>query len=85
VMRCAHVAAANEIAGMIAAMQTEIGASVSSMKTQKDSVGRVSDQVGQTLGAIDNIAAYVGKVVDMVDRIAVAITIAGPLTVANPQ
>ncbi|MCX8022823.1 MAG: methyl-accepting chemotaxis protein [Syntrophorhabdaceae bacterium] len=68
------VSAANEIAQMIANMQSEIGNSVSTMKEQKESVGRVSGQINEILSAIDNIVSYVGRVVDMVNRIAVAMT-----------
>jgi methyl-accepting chemotaxis protein len=66
------VVAATDIAHMIETMQGEIGRSVTSMKAQKSSVGKVSGQVGKTLEAIDGVVAYVGTVTDMVDRIAVA-------------
>ena len=66
------VVAADDIAAMIEKMQGEITRSVTSMKTQKESVGTVSDQVGQTLSAMDGVVGYVEKVADMVDRIAVA-------------
>ena len=57
---------------MIEKMQAEIERSVSSMKAQSQSVGKVSGQVGQTLAAMDGVVGYVEKVADMVDRIAVA-------------
>ena len=66
------VVAANDIASMIERMQGEIGRSVTSMKAQQHSVGKVSGQIGQTLTAMDGVVAYVEKVADMVDRIAVA-------------
>ncbi len=66
------VVAADDIATMIEKMQGEIARSVNSMKAQKQSVGTVSTQVGQTLGAMDGVVTYVEKVADMVDRIAVA-------------
>ncbi len=66
------VTAANEIAGMIERMQKEIKKSVSSMQAQKASVGKVSGQTAETLGAMDSVVSYVENVADMVDRIAVA-------------
>ncbi|MGD0663333.1 MAG: methyl-accepting chemotaxis protein [Syntrophorhabdales bacterium] len=66
------VVAADDIASMIDKMRAEIGLSVDSMKAQKESVGKVSDQVGQILGAIDGVVTYVEKVADMIERIAVA-------------
>ena len=66
------VVAANEIARMIESMKAEIGRSVMSMRAQKESVGKVSGQVGETLTAIAGVVSYVGKVAEMVDRIAVA-------------
>jgi methyl-accepting chemotaxis protein len=66
------VVAADDIAAMIEKMQAEIQRSVSSMKVQKQSVGKVSGQVGETLAAMDSVVGYVEKVADMVDRIAVA-------------
>lgn len=66
------VTAADDIASMIERMQTEIGRSVTSMEVQGRSVATVSGQVGETLNVIDGIVAYVEKVAEMVDRIAVA-------------
>jgi methyl-accepting chemotaxis protein len=66
------VVAADDIAHMIDKMRAEIARSVDSMKAQKQSVGKVSDQVGQILGAIDGVVTYVEKVADMIERIAVA-------------
>ncbi len=66
------VVAANEIAGMIERMQGEIKRSVASMQGQKQSVGKVSGQTGETLSAMDGVVSYVENVADMVDRIAVA-------------
>jgi len=66
------VVAADDIASMIDKMRAEIARSVDSMKAQKQSVGKVSDQVGQILGAIDGVVTYVEKVADMIERISVA-------------
>jgi methyl-accepting chemotaxis protein len=66
------VVAADDIARMIEKMQTEINRSVSSMKAQKQSVGTVASQVGQTLETMDGVVVHVEKVADMVDRIAIA-------------
>lgn len=66
------VVAADDISHTIERMQSEIARSVDSMKAQKASVGKVSDQVGETLAAIDGVVSYVEKVADMVERIAVA-------------
>ena len=66
------VTAADDIARMIEKMHLQIDRSVSSMKAQKQSVGTVASQVGQTLEAIDCMVTDVEKVADMVDRIAVA-------------
>jgi methyl-accepting chemotaxis protein len=64
------VVAANDIARMIETMQAKIGRSVASMEGQKNSVGKVSEQVDMTLNSIDSIVTYVGKVADMVEQIA---------------
>ena len=66
------VVAADDIARMIEKMQAEIDRSVSSMKAQKQSVGTVASQVGQTLETMDGVVGHVEKVADMVDRIAIA-------------
>jgi methyl-accepting chemotaxis protein len=66
------VVATDDIARMIDKMHLQIERSVSSMKAQKQSVGTVSTQVGQTLESIDSMVTSVEKVADMVDKIAVA-------------
>lgn len=65
-------AAANEIAHTIESMRLEITGSVKSMQVQRSSAGKLSEQVGSTLGAIDEIVSYVGQVTEMVERIAAA-------------
>ncbi len=64
--------AADDIAHMIEKMQVEIERSVSSMKAQKQSVGIVASQVGQTLDTMDGVVVHVENVAGMIDRIAVA-------------
>ena len=66
------VAATDDIGRMIEQMQTEIDRSVSFIKIQRQAVGKVSGQVGETLEAIDGVVTYVEKVADMVDRISAA-------------
>ncbi len=66
------VVAVDDISAMIERMEGEIRGSVSSMQAQKQSVAKVSTQVGQTLSAMDGVVTYVEKVADMVDRIAIA-------------
>jgi methyl-accepting chemotaxis protein len=66
------VVAVDDIAAMIERMEGEIKGSVSSMQAQKQSVTKVSEQMGQTLSVIDHVVSYVERVADMVDRIAVA-------------
>ncbi len=67
------VLAADDIARMIEKMQTGIHHSVASIQVQRQSVGTVSAQMGETLSAIDGVVTYVENVADMVDRIAVAV------------
>lgn len=66
------VSAVDDITARIDRMQAEVQHSITSMQAQKQSVGRVAEQGRSTLSAIDSIVAYVQKVTEMVDRIAVA-------------
>jgi methyl-accepting chemotaxis protein len=67
------VVAADDIGTMVAKMRTEIERSVKSMNVQKQSVGKVAEQVGETSTAIDGLVNYVEQVTDMVARIATAV------------
>ncbi|MEW5744027.1 MAG: methyl-accepting chemotaxis protein [Nitrospirota bacterium] len=64
--------AANDIASTVHTMQSEVADSVTFMKEERDSVGKVLDHVNSTLKSIDDIVAYVEGVADMVQRIAAA-------------
>jgi methyl-accepting chemotaxis protein len=64
--------ATSEISLTVKAMQTSVAASVEFMQDERTSVGRVQGQVDQTLASIADIVAYVERVTDMVQRIAVA-------------
>jgi methyl-accepting chemotaxis protein len=64
--------ATSEISTTVKAMQTSVAASVEFMQDERTSVGRVQGQVDQTLASIADIVAYVERVTDMVQRIAVA-------------
>jgi methyl-accepting chemotaxis protein len=64
--------ATGEISQTVKTMQSSVAASVVFMQDERNSVGRVQGQVGETLSAIDDIVAYVERVTDMVQRIAVA-------------
>ncbi|MEW6740033.1 MAG: methyl-accepting chemotaxis protein [Nitrospirota bacterium] len=64
--------ATEDIANTVKAMQTEVSESVSFMKEERESVGRVLEHVNSTLKSIDEIVSYVEGVADMVQRIAVA-------------
>jgi len=64
--------AAENIANTVRLMQTEIFESVTFMQQEKNSVGRVLENVKNTLKLIDEIVSYVAIVADMVQRIAAA-------------
>ena len=64
--------ATEDIANTVKTMQTEVTDSVSFMKEERESVGKVLEHVNRTLKSIDEIVSYVEGVADMVQRIAVA-------------
>lgn len=64
--------ATGDIANTVKTIQTEVADSVQIMKEEKESVGKVLEQLNSTLKSIDDIVAYVEQVADMVQRIAVA-------------
>ena len=64
--------ATDDIARTVKNMQTSVNDSVNFMKDERESVTKVLDHVNQTLVSIDEIVNYVGKVTEMVQRIAVA-------------
>lgn len=64
--------ATDDIANTVRTMQTEISESVNFMKEERESVGKVLEQVNSTSKSIDEIAGYVEQVADMVQRIAAA-------------
>jgi len=66
------VAATGEIANTVKTMQTEVTDSVNFMTEERESIGKVLEQVNRTLVSIDEIVSYVEQVADMVQRIAVA-------------
>ncbi|BCB96443.1 hypothetical protein JZK55_13650 [Dissulfurispira thermophila] len=65
-------AATEDIANTVSAMQTEVTESVSFMKEERESIGKVLEHVNNTLKSMDEIVSYVEDVADMVQRIAVA-------------
>lgn len=64
--------ATGDIGNTVSVMQTEVSDSVNFMQKEKESVGKVLDQVNSTLRSIDEIVSHVEQVADMVQRIAVA-------------
>ncbi|MDA8215852.1 MAG: methyl-accepting chemotaxis protein [Nitrospiraceae bacterium] len=64
--------ATGDIGNTVSVMQTEVSDSVNFMQKEKESVGKVLDQVNNTLRSIDEIVSHVEQVADMVQRIAVA-------------
>ncbi|MBI5440328.1 MAG: HAMP domain-containing protein [Deltaproteobacteria bacterium] len=62
----------NDVSRTIDRMRRQIGTSVKSMQSQKDSVANVSRQMERTLEVIDGIVASVGSVAKMVEQIAAA-------------
>ncbi len=64
--------ATNDIAKTVNDMQVEVAASIKSMSRERDSIGKVDEQVRSTLTSIEEMVSYVEKVYDMVQRIAAA-------------
>ncbi len=64
--------AAGEISQRVGAIQTEVMQTVHFMKDNNESVKNIIERVDGALKSIDEIAAYVGQVTEMVQRIAVA-------------
>ncbi len=64
--------ATQNIANNVKTMETEIIESVNFMKEERNNIGKILDNIKNTLGAIDEIVRYVEHVTDMVQRIAVA-------------
>ncbi|NTV15331.1 MAG: methyl-accepting chemotaxis protein [Desulfobulbaceae bacterium] len=64
--------ATNDITETIAAMGSEISASVELMRQERESAGKILEEVRSTLAAIDEIVAAVEQVSDMTNRIAEA-------------
>lgn len=64
--------ATSEIAQTVKIMQSSVNESVGLMQDERESVERVLNHVTKTLGSIDDIVVYVGKVTEMVQQIAVA-------------
>ena len=64
--------AAADIAHNVVSMKTEIAESVSYMKSERDNVGAVLNNIKNTSTAIDEIVRNVENVTDMVQRIATA-------------
>jgi methyl-accepting chemotaxis protein len=66
------LAAAEDIARMIETMQKAIGHLDTSVKKQKDVSGKAAGRAEETIKSADGVVAYVVKVTDMINRIAVA-------------
>ncbi len=64
--------ATNDIAKTVNAMQAEVADSIKSMFHERDSIGKVDQQVRSTLTSIEEMVTYVEKVYEMVQRIAAA-------------
>jgi methyl-accepting chemotaxis protein len=65
-------AATNDVGNTVIAMQSEVSASVNSMKEEKESIEKVLEHINSTLKSMEDIVAYVEQVADMVQRIAAA-------------
>ena len=64
--------ATEDIAAMVKKMQQSVGYSVRFIEEERTSLDMVVGTIQQTLAAIDEIAAYVGQVADMVSETSVA-------------